>query len=211
MDWSANSSKGSPNAKAVLRQTALAARAAVTGRPERAAAIWAALRGLELYRAARTICWYVGVRDEVPTAEMIAAAAAESRRAVVPWRAGERLELFEIRGGGELAPASFGLLEPTAAVRESPARRVDAGAVDLFVVPGVAFDRQGRRLGYGRGYYDRLLSLARPEAAIVGLAFDAQLVPQVPAGDHDVAMDHVITESDVYPPAARASSGSTSS
>jgi 5-formyltetrahydrofolate cyclo-ligase len=128
----------------------------------------------------------------------------------VPWRAGERLELFAIDGPGDLAVASFQLLEPSADVRADPGRRVAPADVDLFIVPGVAFDRHGGRLGYGRGYYDRLLALARTGAGVFGLAFEAQLVERVPAAAHDIPMNAVITEAAVYAPDARASTGSTS-
>ncbi len=198
------------DAKAAIRRAALEARRDITDAATRALVIADRLRSLEEYRRARTICWYVGVRDEVPTLEMIELALSEGRRAVVPWRAGERLELFAISGTSDLEPASFSLLEPGLAVRSDPARRSVPEAVDLFVVPGVAFDRQGRRLGYGRGFYDRLLALARPDAVAVGLAFDAQVVDRVPAAPHDVPMRAVVTESTVYAPDAWASTGSTS-
>ncbi len=63
------------------------------------------------------------------------------------------------------------------------------------MVPGVAFDPEGRRLGYGGGYYDRLLPLLSPRAARVAGAFDLQLVDRVPAGPNDIAIDAVVTES----------------
>lgn len=188
--------------RAAIRRMAREARQNVTERPVRAAAIAERLASLEVYRAARTICWYVGVRDEVPTLEMIARAGAEARIAVVPWRAGDALELYRVRGPRDLERNSFELLEPSAAVRSDPALRVGADAVDLYVVPGVAFDRHGGRLGYGRGYYDRLLARVRPDAAIVGLAFEAQMVERVPTGPYDVPMQRVVTEAAVYAPEA---------
>jgi 5-formyltetrahydrofolate cyclo-ligase len=66
--------------------------------------------------------------------------------------------------------------------------------VDLFVVPGVAFDRAGGRLGHGRGYYDRLLAQARVDAPFVAAAFDCQLVPGVPVTPRDVPVDAIATE-----------------
>ena len=196
--------------KSAIRRAALEARSALADAPARAAQIARRLRGLDAYRRARTICWYIGIRDEVPTLAMVDQAVRDGRSAAAPWRAGERLELFSIGGRADLAPASFSLLEPAPAVRADPARRVEPEAIDLFVVPGVAFDRHGGRLGYGRGYYDRLLALARPDAAIVGLAYEAQVVERVPTEPHDVPMGAVVTEAAVYAPDARASTGSTS-
>lgn len=188
--------------KAAIRRAALELRQAIADPDERSARIAGRLRGLAAYRSARTICWYVGVRAEVRTMEMLVHAVTEGKRAAAPWRHGDRLELASIAGPGDLEPASFALLEPAAAVRADPARRVHPAEVDLFVVPGVAFDRRGGRLGYGRGYYDRLLAQARADAAIVGVAFDVQVVERVPAEPHDVAMQLVVTESAVYAPEA---------
>lgn len=196
--------------KAAVRRAAIEARRAVTDSAGRAALIAERLRRLDAYARARTICWYVGVRDEVPTLPMLERAVGEGRRAAAPWRAGERLELYTISGMADLEVASFSLLEPAASVRADPARRVEPAEVDLFVVPGVAFDRHGGRLGYGRGYYDRLLSLARPDACMVGLAFEVQVVGRVPTGPHDVPMHAVVTDAAVYAPDASARTGSTS-
>jgi 5-formyltetrahydrofolate cyclo-ligase len=68
----------------------------------------------------------------------------------------------------------------------------------VYVVPGVAFDRCGNRLGHGAGYYDRLLALASPSATLIGLAFDCQMVDSIPVEPHDVRMHYLITESGVY-------------
>ena len=73
--------------------------------------------------------------------------------------------------------------------------RVAREAIDFVLVPGVAFDLAGRRLGYGGGYYDRLLPLLSPRAARVAGAFELQLVDRVPAAPHDVAVDAIVTES----------------
>ena len=87
-------------------------------------------------------------------------------------------------------------------------RSVTPGAdqMDLILVPGVGFDRQGNRLGFGRGYYDRLLRPLREEplsaetkkTLLIGLAFECQLVDQLPIDPHDVAMDAIVTERAVY-------------
>ena len=66
------------------------------------------------------------------------------------------------------------------------------------MVPGTAFDANGGRMGQGKGYYDRLLSRARPEAPLVALAFECQMFPEIPVAPHDVFMDVVLTEQNVY-------------
>ena len=76
-----------------------------------------------------------------------------------------------------------------------------------MIVPGVAFDRDGGRLGHGFGYYDKLLNRARPDAPLVALAFECQLFPQIPMQAHDVFMDKVVTESAVYAGKGRRAGG----
>ena len=98
------------------------------------------------------------------------------------------LGIHTVLDPSELVSGPFGLREPSA-----DAPRIDPAEVDAVIVPGVAFDEHGRRLGYGGGYYDRLLPLLRPDCARIGLAFDEQLLPQIPAEEHDEHVDLVVT------------------
>jgi len=113
-------------------------------------------------------------------------------------RGADRIELFPLRSMDELATGTWGILEPKLALRGREDRKVDARQLDLIVVPGLAFDRTGGRLGYGKGYYDRLLAEVRPDATLVAFAFECQLFATVPMHPHDVAMHKVITEKTVY-------------
>lgn len=89
--------------------------------------------------------------------------------------------------GDNLTAGSFGILEPAEGSPEIPVEEIDA-----FICPGLAFDSHGGRLGRGRGFYDRLLAQARPDAHKIGICFDFQLVPDTFPEAHDVAMDAVI-------------------
>jgi 5-formyltetrahydrofolate cyclo-ligase len=89
----------------------------------------------------------------------------------------------------DAAPGYRGILEPGA-----HCALLDLASIDWVLVPGVAFDRAGRRLGYGGGYYDRLLPQLRPDAHRAAGAFELQLVERVPAAAHDVVMDALVTE-----------------
>jgi 5-formyltetrahydrofolate cyclo-ligase len=130
---------------------------------------------------------------------LIEAMLESGRKVVVPWCEPEDLLLFELRGLNELVPARFGLLEPPASLREDGERMPDLAEVDLIVVPGVAFDRSGGRLGHGKGYYDRLLSRRAPGTPAIALAFQCQMIDAVPMIGGDIAVDLVLTESAAYP------------
>lgn len=86
----------------------------------------------------------------------------------------------------------FGILEPLAA---GPS--VVPFDIDVFIVPGICFDRKGGRIGFGRGYYDRLLSSARSDTVKVGLAYDFQVVDDAYSEDHDIKMDYIITDKEI--------------
>ncbi len=184
--------------KTRLRREILARRDAETDREARSDAIGRQVRRLPGFALARTVATYVGVGSEVGTLPLIRTLLAAAQRVVVPWVAAGELHLFLLESPDELAPAPYGLLEPSPALRELPGRWVDPTEVDLFLVPGVAFDRAGGRLGHGRGYYDRLLGRARQDAHRVALAYECQLVDAVPMTPADVPMHLVITEDTVY-------------
>ena len=180
--------------KARLRQEVLARRDALADRDRRSAALHARVQGLEWWAGAAAVSSFGGVKSEVETAPLIAAALAAGKRVAVPVVEGGRLTLYRIESLEELAPAPFGLLEPPKELRRKH-RRVVSTTISLFLVPGVAFDRTGGRLGYGKGYYDTLLRGIKPVVPKVGLGFDVQVVEQVPMGPDDVPLQVVVTES----------------
>ena len=105
----------------------------------------------------------------------------------------DSLTLHRVTGYAQLEPGRFGLWEPKADIPAWP----PGGRIDVMLVPGIAFDRSGGRIGYGRGYYDRLLGeLARqgPLPPLIAPAFSLQLVERVPAEEHDAAVDFIACE-----------------
>jgi 5-formyltetrahydrofolate cyclo-ligase len=157
------------------------------------------LFALPEYISAQTVCFYVDSRSEVRTRDAIAKALKGDKRVVVPWcnQFGE-LELFHLSCDSDLKPGMYGILEPMTELRADSTRRVLAAELDLIVVPGVAFDLSGARIGSGRGYFDKFLALVRPTAVLIGLAFECQLFPALPVADHDVALDLIVTERSVH-------------
>ncbi len=151
------------------------------------AEIEARLFGLPEFRAASTVMFYASFQSEVETHHMIRRALAEGKRVVLPRVKGKELELLEIENfDRDMAPGAWGILEPEGG---KPAQLKDIG---LIVLPGAAFDEQGNRIGYGAGYYDKLLPLYRGRTA--ALAFELQLVSAVPAASHDIPVQKIITE-----------------
>jgi len=151
------------------------------------------------YAAARTVMYYIDVRTEVRTRQALPAALAGGRRIVVPYCVERDLHLFHLESMEELSVGMYKILEPRQELRDLPAKRVEIVEVDLILVPGVAFDRGGGRMGHGFGYYDKLLERARPDAPLVALAFECQLFDEIPTQPHDIFMDKIVTELAIYP------------
>jgi 5-formyltetrahydrofolate cyclo-ligase len=182
-------------AKAALRARVLAARDALVPEARRAAsaAILAAVGGLEAWHGARRVLSYASFGSEPDTAALNQAVLSRDRALLLPRidRATRSLTLHRVADlAAALTPGTWGILEP------DPGRCpvVEPATVDLVVVPGVAFDVTGSRLGYGGGYYDRLLAEVSAGAARIALAFELQVVDRVPAGPDDRRVDLIVTE-----------------
>ena len=142
--------------------------------------------------------WYVDVRDEAQTRQVLPEALQSGKRIVIPYCVDGELELFHLESMDELEIGMYKILEPRSELRSVAAKRVDVKELDLIVVPGVAFDARGGRTGHGKGYYDKLLQNAKPETPLVSLAFECQMFDEIPMQAHDIFMDKVVTEERVY-------------
>ena len=149
------------------------------------AAIFSAVERLPEFRAARTVAVFAALPDEPATDEVLARWAS-TRRVVLPRVEGDAMRFYACRPDA-LVFGAFGILEPQG---ERPCQ---AGEIDLVVCPGVAFTADGRRLGRGRGYYDRYLGDPAFRGFRVGVCYAHQLVDDLPVEPHDVRMDRVIT------------------
>jgi 5-formyltetrahydrofolate cyclo-ligase len=154
--------------------------------------------GLPEYAQASTVMFYVDVRDEVRTRHALPEALQGDKRIVIPYCVDGELELFHLESMEELDVGMYKILEPKAELRSVAAKRLLPADLDLIMVPGVAFDRQGGRTGHGKGYYDKLLEHARHDSPLVALAFECQMFPEIPCEAHDISMDKVVTEEAVY-------------
>jgi len=151
------------------------------------------LLNLYEYKQARVVHFYLAIKSEVITEDAVKSAISTGKDVVIPVmdKRHKRILLSGLNDyDKELAPTSHGIIEP----RPEFYKFVDLNDIDLMVLPGVAFDLNGHRLGYGAGYYDRLLRDADTRPFLVALAFEVQIVNKIPIGDHDVRMDKIITE-----------------
>jgi 5-formyltetrahydrofolate cyclo-ligase len=157
-------------------------------RARMAGAIEARFAELRALRTARAVMLFWSFGSEVSTERIARRLHSEGRRVLLPYLARSRMEAAEVRAGDSLAPTAYGPMEP------ADRRPVEPGEIDLVVVPGLAFDREGRRIGYGGGYFDRFLARLNEDAARVGLAFHQQILPAVPNGPADQRLDVLVTD-----------------
>ena len=137
------------------------------------------------FQQAQTVLLYYALPDEVDTRDLLA--ALNDKTVLLPRVIDdENMEIRYYQGAEDLQAGAFGIMEPCGQ------RFTDYEKIDVAVIPGMAFDRQGNRLGRGRGYYDRFLSRV-PYIYKIGLCFPFQLTDKVPAEDNDICMDVVIS------------------
>lgn len=138
-------------------------------------------------QCAKIIATYVSKDDEVDTHKLINYFLANNNEVLVPYVEGEELSFTKIRDlEKDLELGCFGVLEPK---RKEPINVYKANAI---IVPGIAFDEEGYRIGYGGGYFDRVLR--KFEKPKIGLAYEIQIVDEVPREEHDVPVDIIVTE-----------------
>ena len=184
--------------KQQLREQAHANRKAQENKDGLSSTICEKFAALPEYQSASTVLFYIDVRTEVRTRQYLPTALGHGKKIVVPYCVDGLLELFHLESMDELDIGMYKILEPKLELRALPAKRVEVREIDLVMVPGVAFDRTGARMGHGKGYYDKLLEHARSDTPLVALAFECQLFPEIPTQSHDVFMDKIVTETAVH-------------
>ena len=150
------------------------------------------LRFLDLpeYRRAQVLALYAPIHQEVDTSRVALGALATGKALLYPAVVGSELKFRRVLRLDQLIPGCYGIPEPVGEAR-------DPQEADLIVVPGVAFDQSGRRIGYGKGYYDKALHRMERGGRLVGFCYDFQLIEEIVGEPHDVTMDIIVTESRV--------------
>lgn len=141
----------------------------------------------QLPEDAGAIALYMPANREVDVADMIPLCRQLGRTVAVPRVEGYAMEFYEIHDTDDCEKGHFGILEP-----KPDCRRISGAEISLMIVPGVVFDPEGHRLGYGGGFYDRYLE-RYPDIIKIAVAYELQMTEEIPAEDHDVRMDYVIT------------------
>ena len=178
------------NEKAAMREHMRAVRASIPPdeRLRLAGAMETRAFALPSLTGASTVVLFASLGREVPTGAIGDRLRAEGRRTLYPFLSSGEMQVGEVHGADELVKSAYGPLEPAARLS------VPAKEIDVVLVPGLAFDRAGFRLGYGGGYFDRFLLQLPASAVCVGLGFHVQVINAVPRGPSDRAVEIIVTD-----------------
>jgi len=191
---------GEMEAKQELRREVLAMRAALPEEERAHRSRQAARRLLELpaLSSSQTIMAFYPFQDEIDTRIFMEEARKRGKELWLPRTevAARRLTPYVYRSEEELRSGVYGIREPDPEL----SCLADVSRLDAIVLPGVAFDRTGGRLGYGGGFYDRFLAALQRKPLLIGYAFSIQVVDRVPLEEHDYLLDFVVTDEAVYGP-----------
>lgn len=187
-----------------MRRTAYDRRAAQEDKDEVSARACERFIALPEYQSAKVVMWYIDCRSETRTKPHLQASLEKGdKTVVVPYctvdEQGEnKLGLWRLESMDDLVVGKWKILEPPRELWGAPDREMTPESLDIVMVPGVGFDRNGGRMGNGQGYYDRLLERVRPDCALVAMCYETQLFDEILVAPHDVYMDKVVTEDAVY-------------
>ena len=143
------------------------------------------------FNSANTIMFYVSTKSEVHTHNLIIESQRQGKQIAVPlvdYETGEMSVSF-LEDFHEHLEEKNGILEP----KEEFVKLIDSDKIDLIIVPGIAFDERGERLGYGKGFYDKYLQHCENKPRI-GIAYEVQIVPEIPSEPHDIRVTKIVTE-----------------
>ncbi len=170
--------------KKVLRKEYFKKRADIQNREEKSEVIRKRLRELDIYKNAKSVFIFISYKSEVNTHEMIKMIKEDGKKLLVPLVIGKEMIATEIDGIEDLSPNKMGILEPK---KGDPVTDVD-----LTITPGLAFDKDGYRLGYGGGFYDKFFE--KIDTTSLAIGFDEQRTESVPHEDYDKKVDYLLTD-----------------
>lgn len=150
----------------------------------------------EEFLISKNIMVYMDFKNEVNTKELIQYMLQSNKNVIIPYTDMVNIKIIpvEIKSLDDLVYCKYGYLEPKKECINNP---FSEDQIDLIVVPGVVFDKNRNRVGFGKGYYDKLLSKRRSGVKAIAFAYDFQVLESVPFEEHDIKMDKIITENEV--------------
>ena len=190
--------------KGKMRREAYDRRNAQENKDEVSAAAVEKFMALQEYEKAHTIMWYIDCRSETRTKpQLLAEVEKGEKKIIVPYctedENGEnKLGLWHMESLEEMVVGKWNILEPPKELWGNPEKEVTPEELDMIMVPGVGFDRDGGRMGNGQGYYDRTMEKVRHDCFLIALCYESQLFDNILVAPHDVYMDKVVTEKEVY-------------
>ena len=190
--------------KGKMRREAYDRRNAQENKDEVSAAAVEKFMALPEYEKAHTVMWYIDCRSETRTKpQLLAEVEKGEKKIIVPYctedENGEnKLGLWHMESLEEMVVGKWNILEPPKELWGNPEKEVTPEELDMIMVPGVGFDRDGGRMGNGQGYYDRTMEKVRPDCFLIALCYESQLFDNILVAPHDVYMDKVVTEKEVY-------------
>ena len=190
--------------KGKMRREAYDRRNAQENKDEVSSAAVEKFMALPEYEKAHTIMWYIDCRSETRTKpQLLAEVEKGEKKIIVPYctedENGEnKLGLWHMESLEEMVVGKWNILEPPKELWGNPEKEVTPEELDMIMVPGVGFDRDGGRMGNGQGYYDRTMEKVRPDCFLIALCYESQLFDNILVAPHDVYMDKVVTEKEVY-------------
>ncbi|WP_291647574.1 5-formyltetrahydrofolate cyclo-ligase [Clostridium sp.] len=148
----------------------------------------------ELYKKAVNIFIYISFSNEINTIDIIEKAFKDKKNVFIPkvYKADKFMRAIKLNSFNELKKNSMGILEPI-----DDSNFIEKENIDLIIVPGVVFDNECNRIGYGGGYYDRYLSDIKSKRNKIALAYDLQIVNKIESESHDIKVDYIITNSQI--------------
>ncbi|MCS7202170.1 MAG: 5-formyltetrahydrofolate cyclo-ligase [Dictyoglomus sp.] len=170
-----------------LRKKLIKKRNSIENREEKSFIIYLNLKDLDIWKRAEITHIYISFGSEVDTRFIIYHALAENKKVLCPIINEKDLLVGEIKSFNDLIPGPYGILQPKISIN------FDLEKIDVIIVPGVAFDKEGFRLGYGKGFYDRFLAKLKKPIKI-GLIYDELIIDSLPRNEEDIPVDIIISE-----------------
>jgi len=161
---------------------------------EKNSKIFEKLFSLQEFSSANNIGVYISFKNEVGTRKIIEKLLSENKNVFAPVMdfGNEHFSYAKLSSLENLTENKYGVSEP------KEKEFVEASKIDVFLVPGAAFDKRGYRIGWGKGYYDKFFNKNNPTGKKIGLFFEFQLIKEVPVEEFDVKMDYIVTEKEIY-------------